>query len=90
MWQSSYLAADLPLLVVWGAKDAIIPISHGRDLVALVPGTRLEVFDQSGHFPHLSEPLRLAKLLSSFVADTPPAALDPRSLTERLRAPQSA
>jgi pimeloyl-ACP methyl ester carboxylesterase len=85
-----YLAADLPLLVVWGAKDAIIPISHGRDLVASVPGTRWEVFDQSGHFPHLSEPLRLAKLLASFVAEAPAAALGPSTLTERLRAPVSA
>ncbi|MEO6204493.1 MAG: alpha/beta fold hydrolase [Mycobacteriales bacterium] len=81
-----YLAADLPLLVVWGAKDAIIPVHHGRDLAASIPGAELEVFDQSGHFPHLTEPGRLARLLAGFVARTAPVHLDPETLTERLHA----
>jgi pimeloyl-ACP methyl ester carboxylesterase len=80
-----YLAAGLPLLVVWGAKDAIIPVEHGRALAEAVPGTRLEVFDRSGHFPHLTEPARLAALIARFVAETPAAQLDPATLTERLR-----
>jgi pimeloyl-ACP methyl ester carboxylesterase len=33
-----YLAADLPLFVVWGRKDAIIPCSHGVALAEQVPG----------------------------------------------------
>jgi pimeloyl-ACP methyl ester carboxylesterase len=85
-----YLASDLPLLVVWGGKDTIIPVSHGTSLAAKVPGSRLQVFARSGHFPHLSEPSRLASVLTSFVAETSPAYLDAESLTERLRAPLSA
>ena len=80
-----YLAADLPLLVVWGGKDAIIPVRHGHDVAEQVPGTRLDIFDQSGHFPHLTEPRRLAQLLAAFVAETEAAQLDPSTLTERLR-----
>ena len=80
-----YLASGLPLLVVWGAKDAIIPVAHGRDLAAGLPGTRLEVFDQSGHFPHLTEPSRLARLLAEFVSQTLPATLDATSLSARLQ-----
>ncbi len=64
------LATDLPLLVVWGEKDAIIPVQHGRALAAAVPSCRLEVFAQSGHFPHLTEPARLAALLAQWVATT--------------------
>jgi pimeloyl-ACP methyl ester carboxylesterase len=85
-----YLASDLPLLVAWGAKDTIIPLSHGTSLAAKVAGARLEVFLRSGHFPHLSEPSRLASVLADFVAQTSPAYLDAGSLTERLRAPVSA
>lgn len=81
-----YLAADLPLLVVWGAKDAIIPVAHAHDLVERVPSAQLEVFEGSGHFPHLTEPARLAQLLASWIAQTPAARLDPAALTERLRA----
>ena len=82
-----YLASDLPLLVVWGGKDTIIPVSHGTSLAARVADARLEVFARSGHFPHLSEPARLADVLASWVAGTEPAFLDAGSLTERLRTP---
>jgi hypothetical protein len=46
-----------------------------------VPGSRLEIFEQAGHFPHLSEPHRFGEVLSSFIAETEPARLD----SERLR-----
>lgn len=85
-----YLAADLPLFVVWGRKDAIIPVSHGESLAATVPGTTLEVFEQSGHFPHLTEPRRLADVLARWVETTPAVEMDPAMLTERLRQPVTA
>ena len=80
-----YLAADLPLLVVWGGRDAIIPLRHGVSLAEKVPAARLEIFVRSGHFPHLAEPQRLADVLARFVAETDPAVLQPETLTERLR-----
>ncbi len=80
-----YLAADLPLLVVWGAKDSIIPVEHGRGLAATVPTARLEVFETSGHFPHMTEPERLARVLAEFVAQTEAVTLDPADLTARLQ-----
>lgn len=82
-----YLAADLPLFVVWGRKDAIIPVAHGESLAAAVPGTRLEVFEQSGHFPHLTEPARLAEVLAQWVRTTPAVQLDPATLMARIRQP---
>jgi pimeloyl-ACP methyl ester carboxylesterase len=85
-----YLAADLPLLVVWGGRDTIIPLAHGVSLAAKVPSARLEVFARSGHFPHLSEPQRLAAVLGDFVAGTAAAVLDPATLTDRLRQPLTA
>jgi pimeloyl-ACP methyl ester carboxylesterase len=69
-----YLAADLPLLVVWGRKDSIIPVAHGKALADSVPGTRLEVFEQSGHFPHLTEPDRLARLLAGWLRRPRPSS----------------
>ena len=85
-----YLAKDLPMLIVWGGRDTIIPLSHGVSLAAKMPTARLEVFVRSGHFPHLSEPQRLAAVLADFVAHTDAAALDPTTLTERLRQPLTA
>jgi pimeloyl-ACP methyl ester carboxylesterase len=53
-----YLAANIPFMLVWGERDAIIPVEHGRAAHELVPSSRLEVFEQAGHFPHLDEPQR--------------------------------
>ena len=84
-----YLAVDLPLLVVWGEKDAIIPVAHGREVAAALPHARFEVFTQSGHFPHLTEADRLARLLGDWLATTEAAHLDADSLTSRLRTPRA-
>jgi hypothetical protein len=53
----------------------------------MVPSARLEVFEHSGHYPHLTEPARLAAVLADWLATTEPAVHDPEVLTARLRAP---
>jgi len=81
-----YLAADLPTLIVWGERDPIIPVAHGRDAHAAMPGSRLEVFAGAGHFPHRDAPARFVSILEDFVRTTEPAALAESDLTARLRA----
>ncbi|WP_165617604.1 alpha/beta fold hydrolase [Klenkia soli] len=71
-----YLAATLPLLVVWGTGDRIIPVEHARTVARAVPGARVELFDGAGHWPHLAEPDRFAAVLLDFLATTAPAAHD--------------
>jgi pimeloyl-ACP methyl ester carboxylesterase len=71
-----YLAAQLPLLIIWGARDRIIPLSHGRRAHATVAGSQLEVFERSGHFPHLDEPERFRRTLMDWIASTEAADAD--------------
>ncbi len=66
-----HLTAHLPLLVVWGRRDSVIPLAHGVALAESVDGARFEVFERSGHFPHVTEPQRLARLLAEWLATTP-------------------
>jgi hypothetical protein len=68
-------------MIVWGARDTMIPVDHAHAAHRQMPGSRLEIFEQAGHFPHLSEPHRFAEVLSSFIAETEPAKRD----RERLR-----
>jgi pimeloyl-ACP methyl ester carboxylesterase len=68
-----YLAQAIPFLIVWGERDPIIPVKHAHAAHDLVPGSRLEVFPTAGHFPHLDDPLRFVRLLTDFIATTPPA-----------------
>jgi pimeloyl-ACP methyl ester carboxylesterase len=79
-----YLTEGLPTLVVWGRRDPIIPVGHAYRAASLMPGSRLEVFDDSGHFPHCDEPIRFAELLTAFCDATEPADLDAASLGPRL------
>src|SRR3954463_7814086 len=39
-----YLAETLPLLIVWGENDPIIPVEHAHAAHAQLPSSRLEIF----------------------------------------------
>lgn len=80
-----YLAEAVPTLVVWGARDGIIPASHAALLAAAMPGARLEVFDEAGHAPHHADPARFLALLRDFMATTEPAEHDPERWQALLR-----
>ncbi len=71
-----YLAADLPVLIVWGARDPMIPVAHARAAHELLPHGRLEIFERAGHFPFRDEPARFVRVLGEFLAATEPATLD--------------
>lgn len=79
-----YLAEGRACLIVWGALDTIIPVSHAHAAHGGLPGSRLEVFEQSRHFPHQDEPVRFAQVLLDFLRTTEPAVLDVAALRERI------
>ncbi len=77
-----YLTARMPSLIVWGSRDQIIPVEHARAAHEAMPGSRLEVFDGTGHFPQLEHPWRFARLLRDFILDTEPAEVSADDLRE--------
>jgi pimeloyl-ACP methyl ester carboxylesterase len=81
-----YLAENVPFLIVWGARDPIIPVEHGQAAHEHVPNSRLEVFDGAGHFPHVDDPHRFTRVLLDFVAGTEPASVEPWQWKELLAA----
>jgi pimeloyl-ACP methyl ester carboxylesterase len=42
---------DVPTLLVWGAKDGLVPPAFGEAYRALIPGSRLVVLPKAGHAP---------------------------------------
>ncbi|HVA61852.1 MAG TPA: alpha/beta fold hydrolase [Mycobacteriales bacterium] len=80
-----YLAAGLPTLIVWGARDRFIPVAHAHAAAALLPAARVEIFERAGHFPHRDEPARFAATLLDFFNDEHPATLSADMFRERLR-----
>jgi len=83
-----YLAGRLPTLVVWGADDRIIPVSHAYRVQDVLPHSRLVVFPGVGHFPHAEVPERFVRALVDFIDATEPAEVssDDRGRVLRERA----
>ncbi|MFL5820387.1 MAG: alpha/beta fold hydrolase [Solirubrobacteraceae bacterium] len=71
-----YLAEMMPSLILWGGADPLIPAEHAAVAQRRMPGSRLEVFEDAGHFPQLEDPIRFAKVLGDFMQNTEPAELD--------------
>lgn len=80
-----YLAAHVPTLVIWGARDTIIPVGHAYAAHRAIPGSRLEIFEATGHFLHCEAPDRFVETLFDFIDTTEPARLSERDLGEQLR-----
>ena len=80
-----YLAAGIPVLIIWGARDPIIPVAHGRDAHEAIRGSRLDVFDGIGHLPQLEAPTRFVAAVERFLAETEPAQFDARAWRARFQ-----
>ena len=57
--------ADLrpPALVVHGTADQMLPVENGRMIAELIPGARLEIFEDVGHLFFWEEPQRAGDLV---------------------------
>jgi len=80
-----YLAEGMPVLIIWGARDPIIPVHHGEHAHEAIPGSRLEVFDGVGHLPQLEAPGRFVAVLERFLEQTEPARFDLREWRARFQ-----
>jgi pimeloyl-ACP methyl ester carboxylesterase len=85
MLDRCYLTRGMPTMLVWGAHDAVIPYEHAEIAHAAMPGSRLERFDDAGHFPHHSDETRFLNVLRDFLATTAPASFSSEEWREILR-----
>ena len=58
---------DIPTLLLWGEQDGIVSTSYGEAWRAEIPGARMDVIANAGHFPHWEQPRGFADRLSRFV-----------------------
>jgi pimeloyl-ACP methyl ester carboxylesterase len=80
-----YLAEGLPILIIWGARDPMIPVHHGEHAHEAIPGSQLEIFDGVGHLPQLEAPVRFVAVLERFLEQTKPARFDPAEWRARFQ-----
>lgn len=80
-----YLAETVPMMIVWGTRDAVIPVEHAHQLHEAAPHAIYMEYEGAGHFPHLWDPDRFVAELTAFVADNEPAEFDPARFRRYLR-----
>jgi pimeloyl-ACP methyl ester carboxylesterase len=73
MADRAYLTEAMPMWVVWGRDDRVIPVHHANIAARLAPEARVEVLADSGHFPHKDQPERFVKIVEEFIRTTAPA-----------------
>lgn len=82
-----YLAADVPILVIWGGEDRIIPVAHAHDTASLLPHSRLEIIPGAGHFVPAERPAQVVRAIEDFLATTTPAPSRVTSIPEAVTPP---
>ena len=59
------LHLKMPVQIIWGRDDRIIPVAHGEALAGRVP---VHILDDSGHLPHMEKSGEVNRLLTRFIA----------------------
>ena len=61
---------SVPTLIVWGQKDAIIPVRDANEFERLIPDSRKVVMRDTGHIPMAERPRAFNDLLMEFLEET--------------------
>jgi pimeloyl-ACP methyl ester carboxylesterase len=85
MLDRCYLTEAIPVQIIWGNRDVVVPVRHAHMAHAAMPGSRLEIFEHSGHFPFHDDPARFIDVVQRFIDTTEPAEYDQTALRQLLR-----
>ncbi len=55
-----------PVLVVWGARDRVIPVSHAMDALSSLPDVTLKIMPNLGHVPQVEDAPGVAVAIDRF------------------------
>jgi pimeloyl-ACP methyl ester carboxylesterase len=58
---------EIPVMIVWGTEDWVIPAMAAQSYQRRIPHSRLEIFDDTGHVPQLERPARFNAVLDDFL-----------------------
>lgn len=58
---------EVPVLLVWGVKDAMIPVANAADYQRALPAAELVTFADLGHLPHEEAPAESLRPVRAFL-----------------------
>jgi pimeloyl-ACP methyl ester carboxylesterase len=57
-----------PTLIIWGRQDPMVPVSHAQNAAKIIPNTRLEIFEECGHWSSIEHPQKFNQLVLEFLS----------------------
>jgi pimeloyl-ACP methyl ester carboxylesterase len=57
----------VPVLVVWGEEDEVVPLKVGRNFKRDIPGSELVILPKCGHIPLEEEPQETTRIIKLFL-----------------------
>ena len=58
----------VPALMIWGAQDAVVPVSCAHQYAAALPKSRVEIVPGAGHLVELEAPDTVVNLIANFAS----------------------
>jgi len=65
--QAQIKQLDIPTLILWGAKDDLIPVENAALFHRDINNSQLVVFDDLGHVPHEEDPITTVNVVKQFL-----------------------
>jgi pimeloyl-ACP methyl ester carboxylesterase len=81
-WGERLREITCPTMVVWGERDSLLPLRHGREFARLIPNAEFHAIAAAGHVPMIERPAEFNRLGQEFLdrlgqAHTSPPGADP-------------
>jgi pimeloyl-ACP methyl ester carboxylesterase len=73
MVDRAYLTQEMPMCVIWGTHDRVIPSAHADHVKRIAETAQVSMVGNAGHFPHRDQPDQFVKTLNRFISNTRPA-----------------
>jgi len=58
---------SMPVLLLWGERDPLVPLTYARQMLEAIPNARLEVVPRAGHVPMWENPRAFNDALLTFL-----------------------
>jgi pimeloyl-ACP methyl ester carboxylesterase len=69
-WSDRLTEIECPTLILWGERDSLLPVRHGREFARRIRGSHLRVIGDAGHLPMVERPAEFNSALLEFLDRT--------------------
>jgi pimeloyl-ACP methyl ester carboxylesterase len=64
---TQYKTVSVPVLIIWGEEDEVVPLAVGRKFKRDIPNSELVILPRCGHMPPEEEPGATTRLIQAFL-----------------------